>query len=51
MGKEKKKYKIGLIGSNSADEIIYAETTAKAKRKFADKHNIVVSSYIVARRK
>ena len=44
------KYKIGFVGSGAEDEIISAETQKKAKRKFADKHNVVLSSYIVAKR-
>ena len=47
----KKNYKVGFVGSYSADETISAETEAQAKRKFADKHNVAVSSYIVIRRK
>ena len=49
--KTKKNYKVGFVGSYSADEIISSETEAQAKRKFADKHNVAVSGYIVIRRK
>jgi hypothetical protein len=47
----KKKYKVGFVGSYSADKVITAETEREAKRKFADEHNVVVSNYIVVRRK
>lgn len=46
-----KKYRVGFVGSQSADETINAKTEAEAKRKFAKKHNVAVSSYIVIRRK
>jgi len=44
------KYKIGFIGGNMSDEIIIADSERHAKRIFADKHNVIVSSYIVTRR-
>ena len=46
-----KKIRVGFIGSYSADAIILANNEAEAKRKFAKKHNVVVSSYIVVRRR
>ncbi len=49
--KKTKKYKVGFVGGRSADEIITADSEIHAKRKFADKHNVGVSSYIVIRRK
>ena len=46
-----KKYRIGFVGSYSADKTISANNVKEAKKKFAKSHNVAVSSYIVSRKR
>jgi hypothetical protein len=43
-----KKYRVGWIGANSDDQIISTDTMKEAKKIFASKMGVQVSSYIVA---
>ena len=48
--KQQKNFRVGFVGAKYS-ETIKALTEKEAKRKFADKHNIGVSNYIVIKRK